>query len=597
MHLNVYMLLLGPGLMLAGLVAMNRPPSVSTCDPVQTVMSLASRLSLYATFYLMLACAALMAHSAVVERPVPFFVLVAVACAVLAIAGRQSVTRREMVLFLCGAIALSLVLRGSVFYLTPGIPGSDAWAHDRLTQAILSSASVPPHWENPYYLHYPVMHLTVACTALTTGMSSKGALFTGAGVPLALSALLAFVAARRLGGTRTALLTLLLVLFSSYHLQWGTQIIPTSMGLSLYTLALVLTLRNPGGAVVSTVLSLLTILALVLCHTVSTFILWTTLTGLALWPVIAAAVREATTAWTKTNRQAGINLIILTLAMVTHWGINPYTIAGESFLARMLLNLQDSVSTDAGFLNRTVTDTGLLQQELAGTVGFGLFYLLLVLGALVWLRRQQMVDDRRAIIAAVALLSIISFVFPVFGIRNILPHRWFAFTWVVGAPLVAVGLSTICTTQRYRFEKHSMSGLIMSLLVFTMITAPPSNTDSPIGTGRITQRLTYLQSELSGAAWITICTAEPVVSDLQFGGRVLGTQHERPVVALNMNDDSWLQTPYYLWRSTTLDHPVQVRDGTQVLLTPSHPMHVAGSQSAVFADRTIIVFTDGSHAD
>ncbi len=149
-------------------------------------------------------------------------------------------------------------------------------------------------------------------------------------------------------------------------------------------------------------------MALVLCHTVSSFILWTTLVGLAAWPAIARALREAPTTSVETTRQVGINLLILTLAMVTHWGESTSTPAGESFLARMLLNLQDSVSTDAGFLNRTVTDTGLLQEELAGTAGFGLFYFLLVLGALVWLRRRQMADDRRALIAAVALLSAIS---------------------------------------------------------------------------------------------------------------------------------------------------------------------------------------------
>lgn len=591
------MLLLGPGLMLAGLVVTHRPFTVPTRDSPQTVMSHRMWLALYATCYVLLACAALTAHGAVNARPMGFFLLVAAGCAVLAAAGRKALTWRETALFLCGAIALSLVLRGSVFYLTPGFPGSDAWAHDRLTQAILTSTGIPRHWDNPYYLHYPAMHLTAACTTLITGLSTKGTLFAGAGVPLTLSALLVFVLARRLGGTGTALLTALFVLFASYHLQWGTQIIPTSMGLSLYTLTLALTLKNPGGAVVSTVLSLLTIMALVLCHTVSSFILWTTLVGLAAWPAIARALREAPTTSAETTRQVGINLLILTLAMVTHWGVNPYTPAGESFLARMLLNLQDSVSTDAGFLNRAVTDTGLLQEELAGTAGFGLFYFLLVLGALVWLRRRPVANDRRAVIAAVALLSAISFLFPVFGMRNILPHRWFAFTWVLGAPLAAAGLVTICTSRRCRFLDHLMSGLIMGLLVFTMITAPPSNTDSPIGTGRITQRLTYLQSELSGATWLTLYTAGPVLSDLQFGGRVLGTHHDRPVVALESNETSGLQAPYYLWRCTTLEHPVQMHDGTQAILSATHVLEVTGEQSSVFADRTVTVFMDGRHAE
>ncbi len=116
-----------PGAHARGPVVTHRPFTVPTRDSPQTVMSHRMWLALYATCYVLLACAALTAHGAVNARPMGFFVMVAAGCAALAAAGRKALTWRETALFLCGAIALSLVLRGSVFCTTPGFPGSDAW--------------------------------------------------------------------------------------------------------------------------------------------------------------------------------------------------------------------------------------------------------------------------------------------------------------------------------------------------------------------------------------------------------------------------------------------------------------------------------------
>ncbi len=592
MHLNAYMLLVGPALVLAGVLEIRWCGREAGSLPFSSPADVSGRASTTAqiAFWMLLSAVALIARSIATERPLVFFIIVAIACALLVCSSYSAQHPRAVALVLCGAILLSLVVRGSVFFLTPGFPGSDAWAHDQLTRAILAEAHVPTEWSSTYYLHYPAMHLAVATTALATGIDLKLALFAGIGLPLALSSLAVFVIVRRFTGHQAALLAALLVLFTSYHLQWGTQIIPTSLGLSLFTFALMLCLRTGSPGPKELFILLLTAITLVLSHTVSSFILWTSLLVLVAVSLILQRVSH-TIRLPYALRGISFMLLFMTVAMFAHWSTNPYTHAGDSFLEWMLLTARDSIRMDAGFLERPwdAASSGALADELASVSGFALFYFLVALGALQSLKRNERYFGLLAIAATVAILSAFVFAFPLFGIRTILPHRWFAFIWVLAAPLAAIGLLRLAVLTRNSVSAIAGAG-IASLLAFLMVTAPVSNTDSPVYAASLTQRLTFYESELCAAAWLPTVTDGPVASDLQFASRVLRDASGLPVVHTDLTMETYLGEHHYVWRSTTLEQPVQLHGGTCIIPGIEHALDVELLQSAVYSTRSCIVF-------
>jgi hypothetical protein len=587
-HLNAHMLLLGPSLCAAGFLALrSRSPS----EPLELTSDISNRVSraTWLTFWLLFASASLLAHGAPVERPPLFFVLLATAATALALTAQREQSSTRLAAFLCGAAALSLLLRGSVFSITPGLPGSDAWAHAELIEAIADHGHIPERWDSPYYLHYPVYHVAVAFAVLCGGVPVKAALYAAVGIPLVCSALCLFVVVERLSGRFAACLSMLLILVSSYHLQWGTQLIPTSMGLALFTVALMLTMeddRHRSSARVS--LLLISCTTLVLCHTVSSFILWATLVALLAGTAMARGPHPADPTRLST-RSIAVPLLFLTVAMFTYWGLSPYTTAGETFLNRILVTLRDSVTTDAAFLDRPAHGGGPLADELLAIAGFALYYFLVAVGSLSALRARERTSTLRIVAFATGALTAFVFVFPLFGIRNILPHRWFAFIWVLGAPLAAEGFSTLTGRWRHAATRLVAAAAGLWLFSFLMTTAPVSNTDSPLYAARLTQRLTFHQSELCAAEWLALLCGGPYASDLQFGERVLGDYHGLEGVSSDLAPDSAPTSRFYLWRATTMRQPVQVSSGRDVVLTPMHARTVEATQPAVYASRSAIV--------
>ncbi len=597
-HLNAYMLLLGPALVLAGILAVRtQGHGTDPADVIGPPLSRPTSLLVQALFWLLLAWAALMAHSAATERPLAFFIVVAVAWALLALRTMEKPEPATIASILFGAILLSLVVRGSVFFLTPGFPGSDAWAHDQLTQAILTDGHIPAEWESPYYLHYPALHLTVASTSLLTGLSPKASLFVGIGVPLTVSALGVFVISRRFGTPQTALLAALIVLFASYHLQWGTQIIPTSLGLSFFTLSIVLCLRPDSVRPAGIALLLMTAIALVLSHTVSSFILWTSLLVLL---AISLIIRLLTRKQLPPPLGPGICLMILflTVAMFIHWSTNPYAPTGESFLERMLVTARDSILGDAGFLERPwdVTVSTGLAQELVAISSFAMFYFLATQGTLKLLRSHPSAIPLIATAGTVAILSLFVFSFPLFGIRTILPHRWFAFIWVLAAPLAASGLIRLLEIPRYyAFSALCVAGAT-GILAFAMVTAPVSNTDSPIYASRMTQRLCFYESELSAAEWLSTKSDGPFASDLQFGTRILRDGWGLQLINTNLLEQG-ISDKYYLCRHTSVLRPVQKHGGTSMVLGAKHALEMESQRPAVYRNLSSSIFAPASKVD
>ncbi len=115
--------------------------------------------------------------------------------------------------------------------------------------------------------------------------------------------------------------------------------------------------------------------------------------------------------------------------------------------------LYNALSDAAGFLDRpsVSADIGYLPQIL-DIVGFIIIYGLATLGFLVWLRPRESTRTKFSLFIAATLLTAFTLIFPVFGMRNIMPSRWFAFIYVI------IGLASATALLRFAMNNNACHG-------------------------------------------------------------------------------------------------------------------------------------------
>jgi hypothetical protein len=152
---------------------------------------------------------------------------------------------------------------------------------------------------------------------------------------------------------------------------------------------------------------------------------------------------------------------------------------------------------------------------------------------------------------------------------------------VLAAPLAAVGIRQLAGLAWSARAVPYLCSVLAAVLGFMMATAPISNTDSPVYAGGITQRLTYYRSELAGAGWMARRSDGRYTADLQFSTRVLGNHLGLSTMETDLREAAIEADVYYLWRSTSLAHPVQSSGGT-VIPGPRHIEEVSTRKPIIY---------------
>ncbi|MBN1855442.1 MAG: hypothetical protein JW846_00640 [Dehalococcoidia bacterium] len=591
LYVNEYLLLLGPVLIMASVFALRQRSSTVPAADSFSSLNVRGAMLAQAAVWLLLGIMVLLAHSHAVERPLAFFVVAAVVVVLLALRAFEAPSRAGTAAYLLQLLVFSLVLSASVFYLTSGLPGSDAWGHQLLIDAIGQRSHLPPTSEYFGYRFYPLMHMAVAMAQKVLAVSSKTALFLAVSVPLTLSTLAVYAFARRYLSHSAARLVPLLLVASSYFMQWGTQVIPTSMGLAIFVVLMMLLTRTDRWTTADFTLWLLLIAALVACHEVSVFIFFSAVAFMLAFHMLLRHVPFgfATASSTRVQKTA---LFISVMLVVTYWSTVPYAVDGTPFFDVVLTTLRNSIQGQAGFLARTevVLTAGEWMQALLTVGGFAAFYGLVAVGFFVWLRPEHRTPRKLALADTVIALTAIALVFPLFGLRNILPHRWFAFIWVLAALPASQGLLALWERVPHGRLKTAGVAACVGILAFFMVTAPIANTDSPVYARSFTQRMCFYDSELQAASWAVNHASAPLAADLQFGIRILRDHSGAVDVSTNVMDEDALLSRSYVWRSTTLEQPVQSQSGVMFAPGPGHVLRLESAQAVVYADGTCEVF-------
>ena len=106
------------------------------------------------------------------SRPALFFLLVPLLVGLTAITALGANRRAHVMLCLIQVILIGLLLSSSQVLLFPDVIGMDPWYHKALVTEISNTQHLPPPGELLFnsYVHFPILHLTMAGMILMTGL-------------------------------------------------------------------------------------------------------------------------------------------------------------------------------------------------------------------------------------------------------------------------------------------------------------------------------------------------------------------------------------------------------------------------------------------
>ena len=591
---NEYMIIIGPMLIIICLayVLFRRRLLAPAPEPKasQTLLLMANII-----FWLSFAGSIYSLSNEVLHRPLIYFILTSLATSMIALEILYSRSKSATALILFQILLVSLSIRASAFWVLPTLPGSDPWGHANYVNDFLSLEQIASTHGDIYYTNFPIMHLNVAAMSLIVDADTKTAMFLGASLPLLLSTIFVFLIGRRLANVKVGLLGALLINIGDFHLQWSIQVIAMSLGIALFTLIVYLALSDRSTTRLSTfviVIVIVLMVELVITHTVSAFIM---LCFLLFFLIGMLGHRFLFKPRRKLSSQDTLITPWLVgafaLVLVAYWSYADYTAEGGSFLYSCVSWLFEALTQRAGFLERpaaATADFGYLGPIL-NIAGFLVLYSLGTLGCLIWFSRRHQNRTRFALVVTLLLLTAVAFTFPVFGLRNILPYRWYAFIYV---PLSIVSAYAILSVIRH-VGHRKLQILVLACMVFAtsffMITNRISNMDSPVYAAELNQRVVYTDSEMAIAGHLVEVYDGRIIADFFYGNTVLGVYLTRSGVSYDMNDRETVDSGVVVWRGVMAERPIQTNHAIMVLGT-AYEQNLAQSHNIIYINNASKAF-------
>ena len=472
-------------------------------------------------------------------------------------------------LALVQVVLFAAVIRLTALYTTPGFVGIDIWSHvPILADRVATQHSLSAMAGNKYYAS-PLYHLLVAGSSFLYDVPLRAALYLSLGIAMPVSVVFVYLTTGLLVRRRWAVLAAALYAVGDYSVQWGIHLIPTSMGLAFYLAvlyALVRVMRTDYDGRDFLLLVALTVVV-ILTHQVSSFIMLVTIVTAIVAQGLGSlglfdperSVRFGTR---ETVNVAG--LFVFDAGFVTFmWSLTPYN--GDSFLETVLSYLEETLRTSAGFLNlagpsssgsggAAVQQTFVEQVAVyVDTLGFLLLLFATFVGCLYVVSRERARQSVLTLLVSAAVMLVFVMVLPMFGIRNFIPTRWFAFLYAPMAILAAVG---------FRHLSRDLARPLLVTVVLVFVVAYPSmmllsgeaTIDNPVFDDE-REELAYTQSEIAAARTIGEMTGAPSGDQIR-ADQVVFTDHPYQTVIDRI--DAYPTDVAVLNRSQRSEHDITV---------------------------------------
>lgn len=459
-------------------------------------------------------------------------------------------------------LLISLILRGSAYFISPYPIGSDPWGHADFIKdiSLFGSLNVPQTPTSEAYTNYPLMHLYASTINLIGNIGIKESMFV-IGAVLALSTVFVYLIVKNItGNINLALLSMLLFNFADFHIQWSIQIIAMSFGIAIYTILLYLIVEKneKHHQVLYTSFLILFLFIIIWAHTVSGFIALISVISLYIGSLIYHILYRK-----KEHERLLISYtfcIIFIVLLFLRWMDPKYP-----FFEMITKGLINSLSAEAKFLGRT-TISNIAESWVAilNILGFLLYVFFGVIGCFYCLSKKNATKVKIPLIFMLIILYFIFFAFPIFGLRNIVPYRWPAFIYVTFVLFVGIAFFRFL----YLFKTFNQKIIFILIILFIsslfMITNFVTDMDSPIYGKETNLETVWKMSEITLFEKINNYYQGEIVVDTQTRDWPFQTYIKRKETVSyqstaegNINWE-YMNNKLVVWRRISLTRPIQV---------------------------------------
>jgi len=443
-------------------------------------------------YWLLISTILLINHYMVLySRPFLIFILLTITVIVLGIEILiNDVSQKLINTAIFKILLLSIIFRATGFFVSPYPIGSDPWAHAEYIKNFLSHGHIMvdkyPSGTGManYYCSYPLTHLLACSLKLISNLSISNISFI-IGTLLTLSTVFVYLIVHNITrDPKISLLAMLLINFVDYHIQWSIQVIAMSFGLALFTILIYLIIKKEKKPLVFTILIMVLLFDIIWTHTISAFIvaifLLSIYIGLTWFKYLFNDSRL--------TKQTMVSLTVSILCIVLllyHWMDPSYT-----FINGIVIGLKKALSSDVTFIaNANPLEIG----GLINNIGFITYFFFAIIGIYIGLKTiNQKVYG--LIIGCLSLISVM-LLFMAFGLNNIVPSRWWSFTYIVIVIFTSIGLVYFINLFHKGYQKIIIVSFFLGISTFFMITNNISNVDSTLYTPCL--KLSWSESEMA----------------------------------------------------------------------------------------------------
>ena len=520
-----------------------------------------TKFLLEAIFLILLAMSTVAFHASE-NRTAFYFIFISVCTGIAALFCIKATKNHDILISIINILLLSLNIKLPKFYFFGG-SGVDYWTHLKMNEMLAQVGHIGVLYDKEAF--FPIMHIYVVMSQLIPSLSTKDASMFSITLPLVICSICVFFVGRVLFGNHIGLLGMLIVNISDFQNWWSFAPQTTSYGLTIFFFLIFSLYKamSHENRIQWLMIIFILIPLLILTHAVSSFIGITALTGLIIGSLFFGIIFSE-----KRKLFSPILLLIYFICIAQHWFIAEYKAGGDAFFNQVSKSLIYYILGYASLLNRT--ESMLESMEILPPLvesfvnGFGLTLLifLFVVGSLYLLSPKFRSEKTFSMFICSTLLLGVTIMFPLFGLRNIIPHRWFAFEYFFMSLIAA--FSIILISRRLSKNKQPfVVFLIFACLSFFMLTSTftnLTNLDSPLWLNEFSISTTYTVQEIKGAE--TICHySDKAFSDSRYGSSILNIYNglqQNPFDSKDLSDLSNRADSIFVWRNYMVDRPIRV---------------------------------------
>jgi hypothetical protein len=512
-------------------------------------------------------------------RPPIFFITITLGATLLGLEILASKFKDNFNVFstISKILFISLILRASAYFISPYPVGSDPWAHARYIENFLQlhHLMVTPDIV-AYYCNYPIAHLLACAAKLIGNISIKESMFI-LGAVLALSTIFVYLIVKKItNNINLALLSMLLLNFADFHIEWSIEVIAMTFGIAIYAIIIYLILKTKEKhQLLYTSLLIIFLFIIIWTHTVSGFIALVSVISLYVGSFVYRSIYRE-----HKYKELLVSLtfcMIFAVILITHWMDPDYP-----FIDSITRGLVNSLNMEAKFLGREALTFALSTAEQRGEsilniIGFLIYVFFGIIGSLYCLSRKNANKTKVSFIFMLIVLYFVFFAFPLFGIRNIMPYRWPAFIYVSLVLFVVVGLIGFLSMLKSKKQKVAFVFIVLVVTSFFMTTNFVTNMDSPIYGGEIVRRRIATESEMTLSRNV----------DNFYNGTIMRYYALTPAGDISWN---YMKNNLFIWKRISLTRSVRVqilidvgsRAWPEILLGEDYKNQLDGNCSCIY---------------